>query len=225
MRHFVLAVLCGAAVGIPGTASLARAQAAPPQPPAAAVTPRAAKPFPEGFKVAFMNPDRIVLESAMGKASTAKMTALRAQKLAELNGRNQELESARQKLASGSLLSDAARTTAQKSIDRLQVELQRAQQDAEAAVQELQQQINADFDRFLAPVVEQAALDKGLYILLRVDTGTIAWADPSLDITGDIIKRLDATTAPATAKPPKPPEPQDPASGGEGQPHHTVTLL
>jgi len=57
------------------------------------------------------------------------------------------------------------------------------------------------------PVVEQVARDKGLYILLRVDTGTIAWADPSLDITGDIIKRLDAATAPAAVKPPKPPAP------------------
>jgi len=182
------------------------ARAAPPQAPAAAATTRAARPFPDGFKVAFMNPDRIVLESAIGKASTAKMTALRAQKLAELNARNQELESARQKLASGSLLSDAARATAQKSLDRLQVDLQRAQQDAEAAVQELQQQINADFDRALTPVVEQAALHKGLCILLRVDTGTIAWADPSLDITGDIIKRLDASTAPGPGKPPKLPQ-------------------
>jgi outer membrane protein len=206
MRYLALAALLGAAVGIPAAASLVQAQSAPPQAPAAPAPPRAARPFPDGFKVAFMNPDRIVVESAMGKASTAKMTALRAQKLAELSIRNQELDSARQKLAGGSLLTDAARTAAQKSIDRLQVELQRAQQDAEAAVQELQQQINADFDRALTPVVEQVAVDKGLYILLRVDTGTIAWADPSLDITGDIIKRLDATTAPAPAKPSRPPE-------------------
>ena len=208
MRHLVAALLIGVAAGAAESTALAQTQASPPQAPATAVTAaRAARPFPVGFKVAFMNPDRIVVESALGKASTAKMTALRAQKLAELNTRNQELESARQKLASGSLLSDAARTSAQKSIDRLQVELQRAQQDAEAAVQELQQQINADFDRALTPVVEQVALDKGLYILLRVDTGTIAWADPSLDITGDIIKRLDATMAPPTVKPPRPPEP------------------
>jgi outer membrane protein len=206
MRQFIATLLVLAVTGAVEPVARVQAQAASPQaaPPQAPAAP-AARPFPDGFKVAFMNPDRIVVESAMGKASTAKMTALRAQKLAELNTRNQELESARQKLASGSLLSDAARAAAQKSIDRLQVELQRAQQDAEAAVQELQQQINAEFDRALTPIVEQAALDKSLYILLRVDTGTIAWADPSLDITGDIIKRLDATTAPGPPKLPQRP--------------------
>lgn len=195
MKYLVLVVLLGAAVGAAETTTLAQ-------------TPTAAKPFPEGFKVAFINPDRIIAESALGKASTARMTALRAQKLAELNAKGQELESARQKLAMGSLLSEDARATTQKSIDRLQVELQRAQQDAEAAAQELQQQLNVEFDRKLTPIVEQVALDKGLYLLLRVDTGTIAWADPALDLTSDIVKRLDATTTAASPKQPKMPRPR-----------------
>jgi Skp family chaperone for outer membrane proteins len=206
MRYSALVVLLGAAVGAAETSMPAQTQTAPPQAPAAPVTPRAARPFPEGFKVAVINPDRIVAESALGKASTARMTAFRAQRVAELNTKSQELESGRQKLAMGSLLSDDARATVQKRIDRLQVELQRTQQDAEAAIQELQQQLNVEFDRSLTPVVEQVALERGIYLLLRVDTGTLAWADPALDLTSDIVKRLDATTAQAIAKPPKGPQ-------------------
>lgn len=126
MRYRVLVVLLGVAVGAAETAPLAQTQTAPPQAPAAPAAARAAKPFPEGFKVAVINPDRIIAESALGKASTAKMAAIRSQKLAELNAKSQELESARQKLAIGSLLNEDARATVQKTIDRLQVELQRA---------------------------------------------------------------------------------------------------
>ena len=206
MRYRVLVGLLGAAVGAAEASTLAQTQAPPSQAPAAPVVARSARPFPDGFKVAVINPDRIIAESALGKASTAKMTAIRAQKVAELNARSQELESARQKLAMGSLLSDDARAAAQKSIDRFQVEFQRTQQDAEAAVQELQQQLNVEFDRRLTPVVEQVALERGIYLLLRVDTGTIAWADSALDLTSDIVKRLDASTAQAIAKPPKGPQ-------------------
>jgi outer membrane protein len=198
MRSLILAVVVGAALGAAGTSGQTRAT--PSQSPGAA---REARPFPEGFKVAFISPDRIILESAFGKASTAKMAAMRAQKVSELNAKNQELESARQKLAIGSFLSDDARAAAQKSIDRLQVEFQRAQQDAEAAVQEFQQQLNVEFDRRLTPVVEQVAIERGIYLLLRADTGTIAWADPALDLTGDVVKRLDAATTPAATRPPK----------------------
>jgi Skp family chaperone for outer membrane proteins len=206
MRYRVLMVLLGAAVGAAATATLAQTQTASPQAPAPPAAARPAKPFPDGFKVAVISPDRIIAESALGKASTGKISAIRAEKLAELNAKNHELESAREKLAIGSLLNEDARATVQKTIDRLQVELQRAQQDAEAAVQELQQQLNIEFERKLTPVVAQVALDRGIYVLLRVDTGTIAWADPALDLTSDIVKRLDTSTTPTVAKPPKDPQ-------------------
>jgi Skp family chaperone for outer membrane proteins len=86
-------------------------------------------------------------------------------------------------------------------VDRIQLELQRAQQDAEAAVQDLQQQVNGELERAITPLLGQIAIDKGLHLLLRADTGAVAWADPALDLTGEIIKRLDA----ATPKPPKAP--------------------
>jgi Skp family chaperone for outer membrane proteins len=196
MRCLAMAITLGAALGIAPAASLA--QMPPPSPPKPSQTaPLPPKPFPEGSRIAFINAQRILSESVLGKASLAKINTLRAQKLAELTVKNQELEAAQRKLAAGSLLSQDASAAAQKSVDRIQVDIQRAQQDAEAAMQELQQQLNDEFDRALAPVVAQVALDKGVHILLRLDTGAIAWADPALDLTGDSVKRLDtAKTAP-----------------------------
>lgn len=131
------------------------------------------------------------------------MSALREKKLAELNGKNKQLETAQQKLSSGGLLSEEARATTTKEVERLTVEIQRLQQDAEAEMTELQQQLQLEFQRKLSPVIQQVAVEKGLQILLSQTDAGMVWADPGLDLTSDIIKRFDA--AAAGAKPPTPP--------------------
>jgi Skp family chaperone for outer membrane proteins len=200
MKHLLVAVAMWSACGVVSAAQAPAqpASAAQKAPPVNAPPP---KPFPEGSKIAFIIPQRIIAESELGKALATKINALRSQKLAELTAKNKELEAAQQKLAGGSLLSEEARAAAQKGVDRIQLELQRAQQDAEAAVQDLQQQVNGELERAITPLLEQVAIDKGIHLLLRADTGAVAWADPALDLTGEIIKRLDA----ATPKPPKAP--------------------
>jgi outer membrane protein len=214
MRRFTVAVGLSLALGagVP-TFALAQAkpttpapaaqkpatQAAPAQKPAAPAAPQAApvppRPFPEGAKIAYINIPRIAAESAEGKASTAKINALREKKLAELNVKNKQLETAQQKLNSGGLLSEEARAATQKDVERLQVEVQRLQQDAEAEMQELQQQLQLDFQRKLSPMIQQIATEKQLYILLSQTDAGMVWADSGLDLTVEIIKRFDAAMA------------------------------
>ncbi len=174
----------------------------PPTPAPAAQPPAAVAPqprvFPEGAKIAFINIPRIAAESAEGKASTGRVNALREKKVGELSAKNKQVESAQQKLASGGLLSDEARAATQKEIDRLNVEVQRMQQDAEAEMTELQQQLQLDFQRKLSPVIQQIAVERGLHMLLSTDAGLV-WAEPGLDLTLEVIKRFDAATAGAKA--------------------------
>jgi Skp family chaperone for outer membrane proteins len=173
------------------------------QPPAAATPPVAQpapppRPFPEGAKVAFINIPRIAAESVEGKASTIRVTTLREKKLAELSAKNKQVETAQAKLGSGALLSEEARAATQKEIDKVNVEIQRLQQDAEAEMQDLQQQLQLDFQRKLGPIIQQIALEKGLHMLLSTEAGLV-WAEPSLDLTAEIVKRFDAATTPVKA--------------------------
>ncbi len=213
MRRFTVAVGLSLALGA-GVPTLVLAQAKPtppptatqkpatqtapapkPAPPAAPqAAPQPPKPFPEGAKIAYVNIPRIAAESAEGKASTAKINTLREKKLAELNMKNKQLETAQQKLSSGGLLSEEARAATQKEAEKLQVEIQRLQQDADAELQDLQQQLQVDFQRKLMPVIQQVCAEKGLQMLLSLEAG-IMWADPGLDLTAEIIKRFDAATA------------------------------
>jgi len=209
-----LAVVAAFSLALAALPTLAAAQAPTPQAPAAQQKPPAAaaaqkpaeppRPFPEGAKVAFMNIQLVAAESAEGKAANTKVQALRDKKLQELQTRNKQLEAAQQKVQGGNLMSEDARNQAQKEVDRLTVEIQRAQQDADAELNELSQQLNVEFQRKLGPVIQQVSQERGLHMLLsRADAGII-WADAGLDLTAEIIKRFDAATA-AGAKPPAAP--------------------
>ena len=179
-------------------------KAAAPAAPAADVAPR---PFPEGSKVAYVVLQRIANESADGRVATTRIQALQQKKAAELTDKNKQLATAQQKLEKeGSVMSVAAQGDLQKQIDRLNVEVQRFTQDAQAEVQELQQQLQAEFQQRLEPVLQAIAQEKGLQLVFNGPDAGLVWADPSLDISADIIRRLDAAK-PSAAKPPatKPP--------------------
>jgi len=174
------------------TPTPAPAQTAPapaPQPPA---------PFPQGAKIAFVNFQRVVAESVDGKASTARVNALIAKKQTEGTEKAKKLQADQQKLqTTGSVMSDAARAQLEKDVERETVEGQRFQQDAQAEVQELQNELEADFIKRVTPILAQVAADKGLQILFNAQQAGFAWVDPGLDLTTDVIKKLDAASKPA----------------------------
>ena len=186
--------------------------ATPVTPPAqtAPAPPIAARPFPEGAKIAFINIQRIASDSGEGKTLSARVQALNQKKVQELNEKNKALQADQQKLQSGgTVMSDQARAELEKKIERQNVEIQRTTQDAQQEVQELQQELQTEFQRKLLPIVQQVAQEKGLHILFSAADSGIVWADPGLDVTADVIKRFDAAAPAATpaAKPPatKPP--------------------
>ena len=175
------------------------APAPPPQPPAA---------FPQGAKIAVVNLQQIAGLSNEGKASTAKVQALIAKKQAEAGAKAKQLQDNQAKLQqSGSLMNDAARAQLEKDIERQQVETDRFQQDAQAEITELQQQLQNDFQQKLFPVLEQMLKEKGLHALFSAGDAGIIWIEPGIDLTAEAIKRFDAATGakPAAAAPAAPP--------------------
>jgi Skp family chaperone for outer membrane proteins len=100
---------------------------------------------------------------------------------------------------SGSLLADAARQALEKDIERQQVEIQRFTQDAQAEVQELQAELQNEFQRRLLPVIDAVAQEKALLMIFSVADAGVVWANPGLDVTGDVIKRFDTAVASAPA--------------------------
>ena len=172
-------------------------------------------PFPEGAKYAVVNIPRIAAESVEGRAATARVQALNQQRLNELNEKNKALQASQQKLEAGaSVLSATAAAQLQKEIQRQQTEIQRFGEDAQKDLQNLQAQLQEEFEEKLAPIIERVAAEKGLHLLFSATESGIIWGVPSLDLTQEILSKFDAAgpvaraPAPASKPAPKPAAPQ-----------------
>jgi Skp family chaperone for outer membrane proteins len=159
------------------------------------------RPFPEGAKVAYVDVQAIVSESAEGKAASSQIQSFADKKNAELQPKTKSLQAAEQKLEqSGSVMSEDARAELQRNVERQRVDLQRAQQDAQRELQQLNADIQQKFVQKLLPVIGKVAQQKGLHFVLSL-TPDVLFADSGLNITPDVIKALDAAAGSNT--PPK----------------------
>ena len=151
-----------------------------------------------------MRVDVIAANSVEGRAANEKVKALNDQKVRELNERNKALQSAQQKLEQGgTVLNDNARAQLQQEVERQQRDIQRFTEDAQQDVQALQQQLQEDFQRKLNPIVDRVAREKQVHMVFSAADSGLVWADPTMDLTGDIIRAFDAaaTGKPAAAAP------------------------
>jgi len=217
----VVVISASLALGLSAAPVLAQAPARPTQPAPArpatpapaptAVPPSPPAPFPAGAKVAYVNLQQIANLSVEGKGLTAKVQALMQKKQNEAQTKSKALADAQQKLAqSSALMSETARAALEKDIERMNVEGQRFQQDAQAEINELSQQLQNEFQQKLFPILDLVAKEKGIDLLLSAADAGMVWAAPGLDLTMDAVKKLDekggakpaaAAPAPAPAAP------------------------
>jgi Skp family chaperone for outer membrane proteins len=216
-----LAAVLSAAPVFAQAAGQARPAALPPAPAAAQPAPAPLPPpapFPAGAKIAFVNLQQVANLSGEGKISTAKVQALMQKKQVEAQTKSKALADAQAKLqTSGAILSDAARAQLEKDIERMNIEGQRFQQDAQAEINELSQQLQGEFQQKLFPVLEAVSKEKGVQVLLSAADAGVVWAEAGLDLTLDTVKKLDALAAaaktagaPPAAAAPKPAAPAAP---------------
>jgi Skp family chaperone for outer membrane proteins len=217
----VVVLTASLALGLSAAPVLAQAPARPTQPaparPAApapapaTVPPSPPAPFPAGAKIAYVNLQQVANLSVEGKGLTAKVQALMQKKQNEAQTKSKALADAQQKLAqSSALMSETARAALEKDIERMNVEGQRFQQDAQAEINELSQQLQNEFQQKLFPILDLVAKDRGIDLLLSAADAGLVWAAPGLDLTMDAVKKLDerigakpaaAAPAPAPAAP------------------------
>src|SRR6188768_155388 len=107
----------------PAGAPKPQTPAQPPATPPAAAQPAAPKappvPFPQDAKIAFIDINVIAANSAAGKDASTKLNAFQTKKSAEIQEKNKQLQALQTKLQTGgTVLSEAARGTLEKDIDR-----------------------------------------------------------------------------------------------------------
>ncbi len=135
----------------------------------------------------------VARSSKAGQSSLAEIEKFVKQKESEAAAKAAALEAQRLELQKASLgLSPRARADLQKTFERSRVEFERFQQDAQADIDRMQQQFDAEFRVKLAPIIDVVSKEKGLQFVFGLEQAAIVWWSPAADISEDVVKRLDA---------------------------------
>jgi Skp family chaperone for outer membrane proteins len=204
MRRIALAfALCVAL-----TAGPALAQTPPPvQNPPAQTPPQTPPPepvpFPPEAKIGFVNLQAVVAESALGKSGSEQLKILTDRTTADLTSKQQEIQNLQNRInTQRELLTQAAVDSMIEELDLKQRQLQFDQENAQREIERLNTKLLQEFQVAVFPVVEEIRAEKGLLIILSIaDSGVLA-AHPGLDLSAEVVTRLDAKTSSGGGAPP-----------------------
>jgi outer membrane protein len=205
MKRMTTIALAVSALLVAGSA-LAQTVPPPTQNPPTQTTPPAAQkpttpppapvePFPPDAKVAFIDLQRVVAESKLGKQGKDAMQLLNDKLSATLAAKNKEIQTLQDKIKTQqNVVSDAVLQGMARELDKLQRAAQFEQQDAQVQIDQLNQQLLSGFQDKVLPIVEALRKEKGLWIVFALgENSNIAAAHAGLDLSVEVVKRLDAT--------------------------------
>ena len=176
-------------VTIPQTNTAQKPTVPPPAPKATPV------PFPPDAKVAYIDLQVVVRDSKLGKTGQEQMKVLNDALATQLAAKNKEIQALQEKMkAQQSVVSDAVMGAMSKELEKKGREAQFIQQDAQVQIDQKNAELLADFQAKVLPLVEEIRKEKGLWIIFALgENSNIAAAHAGLDLSADIVKRLDAT--------------------------------
>ena len=197
LRRLVALLVLGVLVsGVP-----AFAQTTVPQAGQAAV-PQAIAPLPAGARIGFVNLQLVFTESAAGKQGQDRWRVLNEKLFSGLAARNKEIQGLTEKIQSQrALVGDSVLKQWNQDLARLQREAQFAQQEAQVQSDQAQQDVLADFEKLIVPVINALRIEKKLDAVLAVQGEggglSLLSIDPGLDLSAELIKRLNASKRPS----------------------------
>jgi Skp family chaperone for outer membrane proteins len=161
--------------------------------PAAPKAPAVIVPLPEGTKIAVIDPDYVASESAAGKAIFAQLKTLSDKRTGELQNMQTAVTALQtRKNTQGALLTPQALSQLDKEIERQNLDIQYKTQTAQKEIGDLQSELFTELAGKMQPILEAFAKEKGLLLVLDLRNGP-TWAAAGMDISAEIVKRLDAT--------------------------------
>jgi Skp family chaperone for outer membrane proteins len=194
-RLVALSVLGALASAVPAFAQT-------PVPPATqAAAPPAIAPIPAGARIGFVNLQVVFTESAAGKQGQDRWRVLNDKLFSGLAARNKEIQGLTEKIQSQrALVGDVVLKQWNQDLARLQREAQFAQQEAQVQSDLAQQDVLADFEKLILPVINALRVEKKLDAILAVQNEggglSLLSIDPGLDLSAEVIKRLNGSKRP-----------------------------
>ena len=146
-------------------------------------------------RLLYVSVQRVAAQSVLGQASAKRLEATRQEKSRALAQKQQQVESLRLQIAqSGGLFSRSKQAQLKTEEERQRAEFERLKESAQNEIQSLQREIQTGFQNDLRTALAQLAAERDADIVLNADTAVV-WTRPGLDLTDEVIKRMDAQEA------------------------------
>jgi len=151
------------------------------------------RPAPPGGPVAFVVSQRISNETTEGKAGIARIQALQRERTADARTKQEALQATRRQIDVTADSADRTRLQAQEQQQR--ADLEKAVNQSQVDLQNLQRQISSELGVKVKAAIEELVKGTSVQVVLSADT-TVVWAAQGLDLTSPVIERLNAQAAP-----------------------------
>ena len=148
-----------------------------------------------GSKIGVFNADRVLAESQPGQQALALFNQLREQRVGELQVQQNAINTLQQQAISavpGS--ADAARL--QREMEDLMLRLERLQQDVQQELGQRQNELTSGITQMVAQIIDGLGEEEGYTLIFNAIQSGLVYIGPTLDITDEIITRINAMSAP-----------------------------
>lgn len=144
-------------------------------------------------KVGYINVQRIVSESNLGKKAKAKIDKIREKRNKEIREKNTEIEALSNKLRAESQKKNINQPKIRELIEEIQQknkELKRFVADVKEELAKKDRELVVEILKKADPILRKIAKKKGYSLILR-NPDVLAYMDPDVDVTEEVIKRLN----------------------------------
>jgi len=149
-----------------------------------------------GLHIAVIDSDRIVAESARGKEILGRLKQVQDAKVAEGRQLQAEIEELQARLEEGQLsLAPERLGELNKQLEDKVISIRRFQDDAERELGKMQEEQLAVVERSVLQIIDEFGREQNYTFIFNKFRSGLVFASPSVDVTDEIIRRLDAAAA------------------------------
>ncbi len=147
------------------------------------------------MKVGVFDADRVRAESQPGQQALALFNQLRDQRVAELQVQQDQINTLQQQAITvppGS--PDAVRL--QREVENSMLRLERLQQDVQQELGLRQNELTSEITQMIGEIIDVMGAEEGFTLIFNTIQSGLVYLDPTLDITDEIIRRINVMNAP-----------------------------
>ena len=153
------------------------------------------------LKIAVIDVNRIMTDSQRGKSVLASIEKMQSERSAQLKTLNEELTEMQKRFQEGRLsLAEDKLAELQGQIEEKDRAFKRAREDAERDIQKRRQDEIEKIESAVFPIINGVGKEGSYTMIFNKFQSGLVYADDAVDITDEVIKRLDAGAAPSTGQ-------------------------